>query len=235
MNVAELKKKAAYTAVGREVHSGMKLGLGTGSTVAYALDALGEALHEGRIRDIVGIPTSQRTAERARELGIPLVELHEVEALDVTIDGADEIDPHLELIKGLGGALLREKMITQVTKRFVIIADERKLVQQLGQKAPLPVEVVQFGWQAHLSFLKREGATTILRERDGAPYLTDNGNYIIDCHFDKETGILDPHVLDQRLLGRAGIVDHGLFLHMAAIAYVAGKKEIITIRGKKRE
>lgn len=235
MNVAELKKKAAYTAVATEVRSGMKLGLGTGSTVAYALDALGEALREGRIRDIVGVPTSERTAERARELGIPLMALHEVEALEVTIDGADEIDPTLQLIKGLGGALLREKMIVQATKRFVVIADQRKLVQKLGQKSPLPVEVVPFGWQAHRSFLKKEGATPILRQTDGVPYVTDNGNYIIDCHFDKEAGILDPKALNWRLLGRAGIVDHGLFLHVAAIAYVAGKKEVITMARKERE
>ncbi|MGB0388347.1 MAG: ribose 5-phosphate isomerase A [Ardenticatenaceae bacterium] len=229
MNMAKLKKEAAYAAVAAEVRSGMKLGLGTGSTVAYALDALGEGLREGRIGNIVGVPTSERTAKRARELGIPLIELHEVEALDVTIDGADEIDPNLELIKGLGGALLREKMIAQVTTRFVIIGDERKFVQQLGQKAPLPVEVVQFGWLGHLPFLKSQGAHPVRRESNGVPYVTDNSNYIIDCHFDKQTGIPDPKELDRRLLSRAGIVDHGLFLHMGAIAYVATQNGVITM------
>lgn len=223
VDVAQLKKEAAYRAVQNEVRSGMKLGLGTGSTVAYALDALGEALYEGKIRDIVGVPTSEWTANRATELGIPLVALHQVDSLDVTIDGADEIDPGLNLIKGLGGALLREKMIAQITKHFVIIADERKLVQRLGQKAPLPVEVVPFGWQAHLSFLESSGASPILRKQGEELYITDNNNYILDCKFDAITGISDPKAFDQHLLSRAGIVDHGLFLNMAAIAYVATK------------
>lgn len=230
MDIAKLKKEAAYQAVQKEVRSGMKVGLGTGSTVAYALDALGEALHEGRsIRDIVGVPTSEWTAKRATELAIPLVPLHQVDALDVTIDGADEIDPSLNLIKGLGGALLREKMIAQVTKRFVIIADERKLVQRLGQKSPLPVEVVPFGWQAHLSFLKRAGANAILRKVNDNVYVTDNNNYILDCNFDKIEGISDPKTFDWRLLSRAGIVDHGLFLDMAAIAYVATQNGVTVL------
>jgi ribose 5-phosphate isomerase A len=220
---AELKKRAAYQAVTNEIRSGMKVGLGSGSTVAFALDALGEALQAGRLTNIVGVPTSEQTATRARELGIPLVELHEVDALDVTIDGADEIDPNLNLIKGLGAALVREKMVAQITQRFVIIADHTKKVQFLGQKAPLPVEVVQFGWQAQLRFLAQTGATPRRREKEGQPIVTDNGCYIIDCTFDPTVGIEDPQVLDWLLLARAGIVDHGLFLDMAAIAYIAGE------------
>lgn len=231
MNIAALKKEAAYAAVAAEVRSGMKLGLGTGSTVAYALDALGEALAAGRLEDIVGVPTSERTVRRAQELGIPLIELHETEELDVTIDGADEIAPNLDLIKGLGGALLREKMVAQITKRFVIIADESKLVQNLGQKAPVPIEVVTFGWQGHLPFLEKIGGQPILRQGESAPYLTDNGNYILDCHFDKQAGIAQPQALDSQLLARAGIVDHGLFLNMAKIAYVAGGDGVIVMRG----
>lgn len=231
MDVAKLKKEAAYQAVQNEVRSGMKLGLGTGSTVAHALDALAEALHErGSIRDIVGVPTSEWTTKRATELGIPLTTLDQVDALDVTIDGADEIDPTLNLIKGLGGALLREKMIAQATKHFVIIADERKLVQRLGQKSPLPVEVVPFGWNAHLPFLNRAGANVIRRVSNEQPYVTDNNNYILDCHFDKLSGISDPKGFDWQLLCRAGIVDHGLFLNMAAIAYVATQNGVVILK-----
>jgi ribose 5-phosphate isomerase A len=222
VNPGEFKKVAAETAVAREVLPGMRLGLGTGSTVAFALDALEEAMRHGRLKDIVGVPTGDETARRARELGIPLKELHELGELDVTIDGADEIDPYLDVVKGLGGALLREKMIAQATRRVVIIADDSKQVQRLGQKAPLSVEVVQFGWQSHLPFLRDLGATPVLRMRDDAPYVTDNGNYILDCRFSEEVGISDPATLDWQLLGRAGIVEHGLFLDMAAIAYVAG-------------
>jgi ribose 5-phosphate isomerase A len=218
----DFKRAAAEAAVAREVQSGMRVGLGSGSTVAFALDALGEALREGRLRDIVGVPTGEETARRARELGIPLGELHEVGELDVTIDGADEIDPYLDVVKGLGGALLREKMIAQATRRFVIIADDTKQVQRLGQKAPLSVEVVQFAWQSHLPFLRDLGATPVLRMEDDSPYTTDNGNYILDCRFSEEEGMSDPATLDWQLLGRAGIVEHGLFLDMAAIAYAAG-------------
>jgi ribose 5-phosphate isomerase A len=221
-----LKNAAAYQAVENEVRSGMKLGLGTGSTVTYALDAIAAALHDGRIADIVGVPTSEQTAARARELGIPLVELHEVDELDLAIDGADEIDPALNLIKGLGAALLREKMVAQATRRFVIIADESKKVRFLGQKSPLPVEVVQFGWQAQVRFLEKTGAIPRLREKNGAPVVTDNHCYIIDCSFDPATGIEDPQLLEWLLLARAGIVDHGLFLDMAAAAYVAGSEGV---------
>jgi ribose 5-phosphate isomerase A len=217
----ELKKRAARRAIEREIHSGMKIGLGTGSTVAFALEALGDALREGRLVDVAGVPTSEQTAARARELSIPLLELHEVERLDVTVDGADEIDPRLNLIKGLGGALLREKMVAQATQRFVVIADASKKVQRLGQKAPLPVEVVPFGWQAQVKFLEQAGAVPRLRERDGVPFVTDNHCYILDCRFESETGIEDSQILDWLLLARAGIVEHGLFLDMAAVAYIA--------------
>lgn len=233
MSIATLKQVAAEQAVAKEVRSGMAIGLGTGSTVAYALDALGAALQAGRLTDIVGVPTSDQTADRARALGIPLRELHEVETLDVTIDGADEIDPDLNLIKGLGAALLREKMVAQVTQRLVVIADASKRVQRLGQKAPLPVEVVTFGWRAHLPFLTQAGATPRRRDdADGQPILTDNGCYLIDCAFDAAEGIEDPQVLEWLLLARAGIVDHGLFLDMAAVAYIAGENGVEVVERK---
>lgn len=229
MSNEQWKREAARAAVEREVRSGMTVGLGTGSTVAHTLDALGEALREGRLENVRGVPTSEQTAARARDLGIPLLELHEAGELDVTIDGADEIDPNLDLIKGLGGALLREKMVAQATRRLVIIADTGKRVARLGQKAPVPVEVVVFGWRAHLPFLESLGARPVLREQAGEPYRTDNGNYVIDCHFEPEEGISDPQVLDWQLLGRAGIVEHGLFLDMAAIAYIAGPDGLVTL------
>ncbi|MDQ4079051.1 MAG: ribose 5-phosphate isomerase A [Chloroflexota bacterium] len=229
MNWDELKRAAAQAAVDQEVRSGMKVGLGSGSTFTYALDALGEALREGWLNDIIGVPSSEQIAQRARDHGIPLVELHEVGELDVSIDGADEIDPNLDLIKGLGGALLREKMIAQLTCRYVIIADESKLVPKLGVKAPLPVEVVPFGWQVHLPLMAELGAWAVRREEDGKPFVTDNGNYILDCHFNKETGIEDPAVLEWLLLARAGIVDHGLFLGMTSIAYVSGEEGVRTL------
>jgi ribose 5-phosphate isomerase A len=229
MSNEKWKREAARAAVEREVRSGMTLGLGTGSTVAHALDALGEALREGRLENVRGVPTSEQTAARARELGIPLLELHEAGELDITIDGADEIDPNLDLIKGMGGALLREKMVAQATRRLVIIADEGKRVTRLGQKAPVPIEVVPFGWRAHLPFLENLGAQLVLREQAGEPYRTDNGNYVIDCHFEPGEGISDPQVLDWQLLGRAGMVEHGLFLDMAAIAYVAGSGGLVVL------
>lgn len=229
MSNEQWKREAARTAVECEVRSGMTLGLGTGSTVAHALDALGEALRDRRLENVRGVPTSEQTAARARELDIPLLDLHEAGELDVTIDGADEIDPNLDLIKGLGGALLREKMVAQATRRLVIIADGGKRVARLGQKAPVPVEVVPFGWRAHLHFLESLGARPVLREQAGEPYRTDNGNYVIDCHFEPQEAILDPQVLDWQLLGRAGIVEHGLFLDMAAIVYVAGPDGLATL------
>ena len=225
-----LKKEAAYEAVRQEVKSGMRLGLGSGSTVTYALDAIGEAVQNGSLTDIVGVATSEHTAARARELGIHLVELHEVDELDVTIDGADEIDPNLDLIKGGGAALLREKMIAQITQKLVIIADSSKKVARLGQTFALPVEVVPFGWQAQIKFLRHTGAEPTLRLKDGEPLITDNGCYIIDCRFDSVLGIGDPQVLDWLLLARAGIVEHGLFLDMAEVAYIAGDNgvEVLT-------
>jgi ribose 5-phosphate isomerase A len=228
MRQDELKRAAAMAAVGREVRSGMRIGIGSGSTVTYAIEALGGALRGGTLSEIVGVPTSEETAALARDHGVPLVGLHEAGRLDVAIDGADEIDPELGLIKGLGGALVREKIVAQAAGRFVIIADRSKLVERLGQKAPLPVEVIAFGWQVQVAFLESLGARVVRREKEGTPFVSDNGNYILDCHFEEE-GIPDPEVLDWELLGRAGIVDHGLFLGMAAVAYVAGEGGLVEL------
>ncbi|CAN5695816.1 ribose 5-phosphate isomerase A [soil metagenome] len=215
----DAQKKDAGLAALDEVESGMILGLGTGSTVRHFLEALGAALRNGELRDVRGVPTSEDTATRARTLGIPLLELHEAGSLDLAVDGTDEVTPSLDLIKGLGGALLREKMVVQAARRFVVIADASKRVERLGQKAPLPVEVVSFGWQAHLSFLRSLGAEPRLRTLGLEPYRTDNGNFIVDLGF--PDGIGDAAELDRVLAFRAGVVDTGLFLGLANRCYLA--------------
>jgi ribose 5-phosphate isomerase A len=220
--VEELKRAAAAEAVAR-VRSGMKLGLGTGSTVAHFLDLLGAEISEGRLTGIVGVPTSERTTMASRALGIPLSTLAATPRLDLAVDGADEVNPRLDAIKGLGGALLREKMVAQAADQFILIVDEGKLVQGLGEKSPVPVEVVRFGWESHLPALEGMGAEPVLRVgQDGEPYVTDNANYIIDAHFPE--GIGDPVALDRGLGARAGIVETGLFLGMAAAVMVASPR-----------
>lgn len=218
--MSALKKAAAERAV-EEVRSGMAVGLGTGSTVAHFLTALAERVHDGTVTGIVGVPTSVRTAEAATELGIPLTELAKQPDLDLTVDGADEVDPRLDLIKGLGGALLREKIVARASTRVVIIADESKRVDRLGARSPLPVEVVRFAWELHLPFFRTLGSEPRLRRTaDGEPYLTDNGNYVVDCHF--AAGIDDAASLEAELQRRVGVVESGLFLDMAARAIIGG-------------
>jgi ribose 5-phosphate isomerase A len=216
----EALKRAASAEALKHVESGMLLGLGTGSTMAHFLELLADRLSGGELADIVGVPTSERTAQACRGLGIPLSSLAETPRLDLAIDGADEVDPSLDLIKGLGGALLREKMVVQAAASFIVIADERKLVRRLGERSPLPVEVVPFGWQSHVGVLEGLGARPVLRESaPGEAYRTDNGNLILDAHF--ADGIQDPAGLERTLSLRAGVVDTGLFLDMARLAVIA--------------
>jgi ribose 5-phosphate isomerase A len=210
------------------VESGMRLGLGTGSTVAHLLTALAKRLDDGAVTDIVGVPTSLRTAREAGALGITLTTLMETPVLDLTIDGADEVDPELNLIKGLGGALLREKMVAQASRRLAIMVDDSKTVPALGTGCPVPVEVVQFGWEIHDAFMKSLGADPVLRlGPDGEPIVTDNGNYIIDCHF--PDGIDDAGSIDSALHARAGIVETGLFLGLATEVLVSGASGVRTL------
>ncbi len=217
----ELKREAGREAA-RRVGSGMRVGLGTGSTVAHFLDQLGLLLARGELTDVVGVPTSIRTERAARELGIPLGSLSELAPLDLTVDGADEVTPELDLIKGLGGALLREKMVVQASKRFIVIVDDAKLVGRLGERAPVPVEVAPFQIGIHMAWFAELGAEPKLRmSRSGDPYRTDNGNPVIDCWF--EGGIADPAALDRRIASRAGLVESGLFLNLADEAIVAGR------------
>jgi ribose 5-phosphate isomerase A len=220
----KLKRLAAKDAVDL-VENGMVLGLGHGSTTRHAVDIIGERVRSGALRNIIGVPTSEFTRNQAQTLGIPLATLVEQPVLDLAIDGADEVDPDLNLIKGLGGALLREKIVEIAARRFVVIVDDSKLVQRLGTRGPLPVEVTQFAWEAHLRWLASLGCQAELRrEADGAPFVTDNGNYIIHCSFPE--GISDPAALGRTMIERPGILEHGLFLGMATQVVVAGKNGV---------
>jgi ribose 5-phosphate isomerase A len=194
------------------VQSGMVLGLGSGSTATLMVQAIGRKLRAGTLSNIQGVPTSSAIAGVARESGVPLTTLDEHPALDLDLDGADEVDPELNLIKGLGGALLWEKIVASASRRLVILADESKLVRRLGTKAPLPVEVVPFGWKSHAACIESLGGAPRLRlAGSDRPYVTDEGNYILDCRFD---GIPDPAEVERRLLLRPGVVGTGLFLGM---------------------
>lgn len=214
----QLKRKAAERAA-RYVETGMRLGIGTGSTAKHFVDVLAERLRAGTLNDIAGVPTSRATESHARSAGVPLTTLDDEPRLDLTVDGADEIGPGLDLIKGHGGALLWEKLVAGASRRLIIIADGSKLVNRLGAKRALPVEVVPFGWSTHLPYLARFGARPVLRELDGQPFTTDSGHYIIDCHF--EGGIGDPVGVSTALKARVGIVETGLFIGMADTAIIA--------------
>ena len=219
-----LKREAAARAVGF-ITSGTVIGLGTGSTVRPLLTFLGERLAVGALTDVVAVPTSEATAALCRERRIPLTTLDAQPRLALAIDGADEVGPHLDLIKGMGGALLREKLVALAARRFIVIADESKRVRRLGTRSPLPVELVPFGWTTHVPFFERLGAEPALRRTaDGEPYRTDGGHYIVDCRFPR--GIADPPALARALARRPGIVEHGLFLRMADVALVAGAKGV---------
>lgn len=216
-DTSKLKQAAAIQAV-EQVRDGMIVGLGTGSTAAFAVAALGERVRGG-LR-IIGIPTSVRTEQQAREEGIPLATLAEHPRLDLTIDGADEVEVNsLDLIKGLGGALLREKIVASASERLVIIVDSSKLVERLGSLAPVPVEVVPFGWQATERSLIELGAQPRLRlGADGEAFLTDGGHYILDCALGP---IADPPGLEERLDRTVGVIDSGLFIGLASQVIVA--------------
>ncbi len=216
---AYFKQSAAERAV-TFVHSGMVVGLGTGSTAIFAVRKIGELLHRGELKDIIGIATSRQTDAEARQLGIPLMDDSLPHLVDLTIDGADEIDPHFNLIKGGGGALLREKIVAQASARMIVVADEGKLSDRLGTRFSLPVEVLQFGWQSQAQYLASLGAKVSTRKLpDGKNFLTDSGNLILDCNFGP---IADPHALALNLGSRAGIIEHGLFLGLATDIVIAG-------------
>jgi len=220
-----LKRQAAERAV-EYVASGMVVGLGTGSTAVHAVRRIGALLAEGRLQRIVGIPTAEVTAREAERCGVPLGTLDEHPIVDVTIDGADEIDPRLNAIKGLGGALLREKIVAAASRRFVLVADESKRVAQLGTRAPVPVEVVPFARRPVADYLASLGARVVERQRDGRAFVTDEGNHILDCYF---PGLANPPEMAQFIRAQPGVVEHGLFLGMATEAVVAGERGVIVL------
>jgi len=211
-------KLAAAESAAALVTDGMIVGLGTGSTAKLAVNALGRRVAEG-LR-FIGIPTSEFTAAQARALGIQLTSLAEVPEIDMTIDGADEVESgRLNLVKGLGGALLREKIVASASKRLVIMVDQTKLVDHLGVHSPVPVEVVPFGWQATARKLHELGANPVLRPNaDGSPFLSDGGHYILDCTFGP---IADPASLAKELDHIVGLVEHGLFIGMTSEVRIA--------------
>jgi len=194
------------------IRSGSVIGLGTGSTVRPLLELLGERLRDGRLTSVVAVPTSEDTAARCRDLAIPLTTLEEHPKLALVIDGADEIGPGLNLIKGLGGALLREKVVASITRRQIIVIDPSKIVDRLGTRSPLPVEVLPFGAQVVKRKLAVKGLVADLRTKDGKPFVTDNGNLVLYIRF--EHGIASPQSLERDLNNIPGVVENGLFLSM---------------------
>ena len=225
MSMNELKKQSAVEAV-KQIKSGDVVGLGTGSTAYFAVEEVGRLLKEGLLHDIVGVATSIETDTHARALNIPMVSIDEVESIDIAIDGADEVDPELQLIKGKGAALLREKSTEILTSRFVVIVDESKIVKKLGTKDALPVEIVPFGWKQTQKRLLKFGEPVLRpsKEDPSKPLVTDNGNYIIDLRF--PNGIDHPEVVDREIKQITGVVDHGLFINMATTVIVAAKDGI---------
>ncbi len=217
-NIDALKRQAAEAAVAH-VESGMVVGLGAGSTALKALECIAERLAVGRLTGILGVPSSEQVAADARRLAIPLTTLDCHPRIDLTIDGADEVDPQLRVIKGGGGALLREKIVAQASEREMIIVDGSKLSERLGAKWALPVEVLSFGLRAHSEYIERLGAAVQVRTRpDGSHFRTDSDNLILDCQFGP---IEDPECIASALERRAGIVEHGLFIDLVTDLIVA--------------
>ncbi len=225
MNTDELKRRAAEKAV-ELLQDGMIVGLGHGSTAHFAHVAIARRLQEGSLKNILAVPCSRQVEAEARKLGIPLTTLDEHPVVDVTIDGADEVDPRLNLIKGGGGALLREKVVAQASKQEIIIVDEGKLSPALGTRWALPVEVVPFGVAPVSAFIRSLGAEPVLRQKDdGQPFVTDQGNYILDCRFGP---MENPAEIARALCDRAGIVEHGLFIGLASMVIV-GKADGVEV------
>jgi ribose 5-phosphate isomerase A len=216
------KRRAAARAVGL-VQPGMVVGLGAGSTAALAAEELAGLVAQGRLRDLVCVPCSAVVEAQARSLGLTVVPLTERPIIDLTIDGADEVDPRLDVIKGAGAALLREKMVAQASRREVIVVDEGKLSPCLGTRVPLPVEVFPFGWRAEELYLRSLGAEPVLRLEGTSPLLTEEGNFILDCRL---APIADPRALQGALDGRAGIAAHGLFLGLVTDVLVGGDSDV---------
>lgn len=222
------KQQAAERAVDF-IESGMIIGLGTGSTAIYATRRIAQLINEGRLQKIIAYATSQAVAVEAARLGLTLMAEEMPSEIDLTIDGADEVDPHFDLIKGGGGALLREKIVAQASRQEIIVVDESKLSPRLGTFRSLPVEAIRYGWRAQVRFLESLGAVVTLRTAsDGSTFTTDSGNLILDCNFGP---IEDADLLAEKLSQRAGIVEHGLFLKLTSRLIVAGPQGISITSG----
>ena len=226
MTMDELKRQAAARAL-EHVRDGMKLGLGTGSTAKHFVELLGERVRSGL--NVVGVPTSEATRADAERCGVALASLDEIDRLDLTVDGADEIDPNLNLIKGGGGALLREKIVAAASDRMIVIADDSKWVATLG-RFPLPIEVIPFGLGATQRAVERafadcgvSGQLAVRKGRDGHVFVTDGGHWIVDAHLGR---IPDAPRLAQSLAAIPGVVEHGLFIGLASTAMLAGANGI---------
>ena len=230
-NTQNLKEQAAVRAV-EFVKPGMVVGLGHGTTTIFAVRRIAELLQAGALKNILGVPCSIQVEKEAQHVGIPLTTLEEHPVIDLTIDGADEVDPNLDLIKGGGGALLREKIVAQASRREIIVVDESKLSPALGTRWAVPVEVVPFGWRTQALYLESLGADVNLRQ-DGntKTFTTDQGNLILDCQFGP---LSQPAELAAKLNARTGIVEHGLFLDLATDLIVAGAEVVRHIERTKR-
>lgn len=213
-SIDDLKKIAAEHAVNQFIQSGMLIGLGFGSTAIHAVRKLSQKIKRGELSSITAIACSKQTEQYAKELGIPIIDFNLTTEIDITIDGADEVDPNLNLIKGGGGALTREKIVAQISRKEIIVIDPSKFSEILGTNWAVPVEVIPFGWQTQERYLRSLGAKTSLRlQKNGRPFWTDQNNFIIDADFGK---ITEPLLIADQLKRRTGIVEHGLFLNIAS-------------------
>jgi len=227
VSIDALKQAAGFRAADC-ITDGMVVGLGSGSTARHATLRVAARLSEGSLADIVAIPTSDETERLARERGIPLTTLDDHPRIDITIDGADEVDPELDIIKGLGGFLVREKIVAYATEHEIIVVDHSKRVNLLGTRSPVPVEVVRFGWRNTMAALERTGAHIQMRMAGNAPYITDEGNYILDCRY--PDGIEAPADLNATLNTIPGVVDNGLFLGVAKTVIIASPDGIEIVK-----
>ncbi len=229
-NIDVLKRQAAERAV-EQVESGMVVGLGHGSTAIHAIRRIAALIQDGTLKNVLGVPCSQQIETEARKLNIPITTLEEHPVVDLTIDGADEVDPHLEVIKGGGGALLREKIVAQASQREIIVVDESKLSAALCTRFALPIEVIPFGWTTHLTFLEALGGQPKLRmASDGSLFKTDQGNFILDCKFEPLASASALAELAEKIKARTGVVEHGFFIGIASEVIVAGADRIRNIR-----
>jgi len=227
MSELNLKKIVAEKAVNDYVEDGMTVGLGTGSTAYYVILKVGELVKSGM--KLKCVATSEQTEKIAKECGITILDVGDVDHIDVTIDGADAVDPKMQLVKGLGGALVREKIVASNSMSEVIIVDESKMVEELGTNCPLPVEVLQFGHKISKKAIEKQGCKAVLRMKDGKPFISDGGNYIYDCDFGP---IGNPFFLETRLNVIPGVLDNGLFLNTATTVLTSHKDGTVTKMGE---